>query len=84
MLLMVTNLPACWFACSLRESGFPIHLLPEVGDPGVVAGRMSRGWHGIPKGAEVGLALGDFQCSVYSCLAERSDAGSFLQLDRHN
>ncbi|XP_006275251.2 sedoheptulokinase [Alligator mississippiensis] len=63
-----------WNTEILRESGFPIHLLPEVGDPGVVAGRMSRGWHGIPKGAEVGLALGDFQCSVYSCLAERSDA----------
>ncbi|XP_067422142.1 sedoheptulokinase isoform X3 [Emydura macquarii macquarii] len=59
---------------SLRESGFPIHLLPEVGDPGGIAGRMSHDWHGIPTGTEVGIALGDFQCSVYSCMTERTDA----------
>ncbi|XP_034608594.1 sedoheptulokinase isoform X5 [Trachemys scripta elegans] len=59
---------------SLRESGFPLDLLPEVGDPGDIAGRMSHDWHGIPKGTEVGIALGDFQCSVYSCMTERTDA----------
>ncbi|XP_077692952.1 sedoheptulokinase isoform X3 [Eretmochelys imbricata] len=59
---------------SLRESGFPLDLLPEVGDPGGIAGRMPHDWHGIPKGAEVGIALGDFQCSVYSCMTERTDA----------
>ncbi|KAM9117882.1 sedoheptulokinase isoform 3-T3 [Pangshura tecta] len=59
---------------SLRESGFPLDLLPEVGDPGDIAGRMPHDWHGIPKGTEVGIALGDFQCSVYSCMTERTDA----------
>ncbi|XP_049658996.1 sedoheptulokinase isoform X1 [Accipiter gentilis] len=58
----------------LKNSGFPVHLLPEVGDPGSIAGRTICAWHGIPKGAKVGIALGDFQCSVYSCLTERTDA----------
>ncbi|XP_034608591.1 sedoheptulokinase isoform X3 [Trachemys scripta elegans] len=63
-----------WNTEILRESGFPLDLLPEVGDPGDIAGRMSHDWHGIPKGTEVGIALGDFQCSVYSCMTERTDA----------
>ncbi|KAI6074394.1 sedoheptulokinase [Aix galericulata] len=46
----------------------------KVGDPGSIAGRTICAWHGIPKGTEVGIALGDFQCSVYSCLTERTDA----------
>ncbi|XP_046758625.1 sedoheptulokinase isoform X2 [Gallus gallus] len=58
----------------LKKSGFPVHLLPEVGDPGSIAGRTICAWHGIPKGTKVGIALGDFQCSVYSCLTERTDA----------
>ncbi|XP_013809358.2 sedoheptulokinase [Apteryx mantelli] len=63
-----------WNTDILKKSGFPVHLLPEVGDPGSIAGRTIYAWHGIPKGAEVGIALGDFQCSVYSCLTERTDA----------
>ncbi|XP_044850003.1 sedoheptulokinase isoform X2 [Mauremys mutica] len=63
-----------WNTEILRESGFPLDLLPEVGDPGDIAGRMPHDWHGIPKGTEVGIALGDFQCSVYSCMTERTDA----------
>ncbi|XP_030392631.1 sedoheptulokinase isoform X2 [Gopherus evgoodei] len=63
-----------WNTEILGESGFPLDLLPEVGDPGDIAGRMPHDWHGIPKGTEVGIALGDFQCSVYSCMTERTDA----------
>lgn len=63
-----------WNTDVLKKSGFPLHLLPEVGDPGSIAGRTICAWHGIPKGTEVGIALGDFQCSVYSCLTERTDA----------
>lgn len=63
-----------WNTDILKKSGFPVHLLPEVGDPGSIAGRTICAWHGIPKGTKVGIALGDFQCSVYSCLTERTDA----------
>ncbi|NWU97823.1 SHPK Sedoheptulokinase, partial [Upupa epops] len=63
-----------WNTDTLKNSGFPVHLLPEVGDPGSIAGSTICAWHGIPKGATVGIALGDFQCSVYSCLTERTDA----------
>ncbi|XP_040543306.1 sedoheptulokinase isoform X1 [Gallus gallus] len=63
-----------WNTDILKKSGFPVHLLPEVGDPGSIAGRTICAWHGIPKGTKVGIALGDFQCSVYSCLNERTDA----------
>uniref|UniRef100_A0A8D0L3E0 Sedoheptulokinase n=1 Tax=Sphenodon punctatus TaxID=8508 RepID=A0A8D0L3E0_SPHPU len=63
-----------WNADILRESGFPHHLLPEVAEPSETAGRTPCVWHGIPKGTEVGVALGDFQCSVYSCMTERTDA----------
>ncbi|OWK57304.1 Sedoheptulokinase [Lonchura striata] len=63
-----------WNTDILKKSSFPVHLLPEVGDSGSIAGRTTCAWHGIPKGAKVGIALGDFQCSVYSCLTERTDA----------
>lgn len=49
-----------------------------MGDPGSIAGRTICAWHGIPKGTKVGIALGDFQCSVYSCLTERTDAGTII------
>ncbi|XP_069082446.1 sedoheptulokinase isoform X2 [Pleurodeles waltl] len=64
-----------WNHDILRESGFPVSLLPDIGEPGEVAGRTLYQWCGIPKGAKVGLALGDFQCSVYSSMTENTDAG---------
>ncbi|XP_039078938.1 sedoheptulokinase isoform X2 [Hyaena hyaena] len=63
-----------WNSEILRTSGFPIHLLPAVTEAGSVAGRTSCAWFGIPKGTQVGVALGDLQASVYSCMARRTDA----------
>nr|XP_054315261.1 sedoheptulokinase isoform X2 [Pongo pygmaeus] len=64
-----------WNVEILRSSGFPVHLLPDIAKPGSVAGRTSHMWFGIPKGTQVGVALGDLQASVYSCMAQRTDAG---------
>lgn len=61
--------------CRLRASGFPVHLLPDIAEPASVAGRTAHAWFEIPKGTRVGVALGDLQASVYSCMAQRTDAG---------
>ncbi|XP_066455584.1 sedoheptulokinase [Eleutherodactylus coqui] len=63
-----------WNMDILQEWGFPVPLLPTVLDAGSIAGKTSYDWCGIPQGAEVGVALGDFQCSVYSTLSESTDA----------
>ncbi|XP_044525419.1 LOW QUALITY PROTEIN: sedoheptulokinase, partial [Gracilinanus agilis] len=63
-----------WNSCVLEEAGFPTRLLPDVAEAGAVAGRTSHEWFGIPAGAQVGVALGDLQCSVFSCMARRTDA----------
>ncbi|XP_069800484.1 sedoheptulokinase isoform X2 [Dendropsophus ebraccatus] len=63
-----------WNMDILQEWGFPIHILPNVVDAGCIAGRTSYEWCGIPQGAEVGVALGDFQCSVYSSSPGSTDA----------
>ncbi|XP_063152070.1 sedoheptulokinase [Candoia aspera] len=63
-----------WNTGILEESGFPVHLLPEVVESGDLAGETSVAWHQTPKCTKVGIALGDFQCSVYSCMTEKSDA----------
>ncbi|XP_061460757.1 sedoheptulokinase isoform X1 [Rhineura floridana] len=63
-----------WNTDILKESNFPVHFLPEVVQPGELAGGTSCTWHRIPKGTEVGAALGDFQCSVYSCMTGCTDA----------
>ncbi|XP_075710504.1 sedoheptulokinase [Rhinoderma darwinii] len=63
-----------WNTDILQEWGFPIRLLPNVVDAGCIAGKTSYEWCGIPQGTEVGVALGDFQCSVYSSLTNSTDA----------
>jgi hypothetical protein len=63
--------------CRLKVSGFPVHLLPDIAEPGSVAGITSHGWFEIPKGAQVGVAMGDLQASVYSCMGQKTDAGKF-------
>lgn len=63
-----------WNMEILRTSGFPVHLLPDIAEPASAAGRTARAWFGIPKGTQVGVALGDLQASVYSCMAHRTDA----------
>lgn len=63
-------------ACSsLKDAGFPLRLLPQCVPSGYSAGQTCSDWHGIPAGTPVGAALGDFQCSVYSCMRARTDAG---------
>ncbi|XP_044139673.1 sedoheptulokinase isoform X2 [Bufo gargarizans] len=69
--LMSVQNAASW---GLGDFGFPLHLLPNVLDAGCLAGKTSYEWCGIPQGTEVGVALGDFQCSVYSSLTESTDA----------
>ncbi|XP_062969120.1 sedoheptulokinase [Cynocephalus volans] len=63
-----------WNLEILKGSGFPVHLLPDIAEPGSVAGRTSHVWFEIPKGTQVGVAMGDLQTSVYSCMAEKTDA----------
>ncbi|XP_005399773.2 PREDICTED: sedoheptulokinase isoform X1 [Chinchilla lanigera] len=63
-----------WNLEILRSSGFPVHLLPDIAQPGSVAGRTSHTWFEIPKGTQVGVAMGDLQASVYSCMGQKTDA----------
>lgn len=72
---------------SLKDAGFPVHLLPVVVESGAVAGHTSFEWYGIPAHTPVGAALGDFQCSVYSCMTDTGDAGTIsyqMLCIRHN
>ncbi|KAM4821821.1 sedoheptulokinase isoform X4 [Urocitellus parryii] len=64
-----------WNLEILRVSGFPVHMLPNIAEPGSVAGRTFHSWFEIPKGTQVGVAMGDLQASVYSCMGKRTDAG---------
>ncbi|XP_064425081.1 sedoheptulokinase [Latimeria chalumnae] len=63
-----------WDFESLTEAAFPVSLLPKIIESGSIIGKTAQEWYGIPKGTEVGAALGDFQCSVYSCMTEKTDA----------
>lgn len=76
-LLHITYITSCsvFARFSLKGAGFPLHLLPKCVSAGGVAGHTCSEWHGIPAGTPVGAALGDFQCSVYSCMSARTDAG---------
>ncbi|XP_008853836.1 sedoheptulokinase isoform X6 [Nannospalax galili] len=63
-----------WNLEILRVAGFPVYLLPDIAEPGSVVGRTSHSWFEVPKGTQVGIALGDLQASVYSCMGQRTDA----------
>ncbi|XP_045896154.1 sedoheptulokinase [Micropterus dolomieu] len=63
-----------WNIDILKGAGFPFHLLPQCVPSGGLAGQTCSDWHGIPAGTPVGAAMGDFQCSVYSCMGARTDA----------
>ncbi|XP_070699806.1 sedoheptulokinase [Pempheris klunzingeri] len=63
-----------WNMDILKDAGFPLHLLPQCVPSGGIAGQTCSDWHGIPAGTPVAAALGDFQCSVYSCMSARTDA----------
>ncbi|XP_071382050.1 sedoheptulokinase [Centroberyx affinis] len=63
-----------WNNDILEDAGFPLHLLPQCVASGSLAGQTCSDWHGIPAGTPVGAALGDFQCSVYSCMTAGTDA----------
>ena len=59
-----------WNESMLKDSGFPVDMLPEVMPSGSEAGNLCDQWFGIPAGTPVGVALGDLQCSVRSTLIE--------------
>ncbi|XP_055004864.1 sedoheptulokinase [Boleophthalmus pectinirostris] len=63
-----------WNLEILEAAGFPTHLLPQCIPSGALAGHTCMDWHGISVGTPVGAALGDFQCSVYSCMNTSTDA----------
>ncbi|KAK2828779.1 hypothetical protein Q5P01_019813 [Channa striata] len=63
-----------WNVDVLKSAGFPLHLLPQCLPSGNLAGQTCSDWHSVPAGTPVGAALGDFQCSVYSCMSARTDA----------
>ncbi|XP_013875085.1 sedoheptulokinase [Austrofundulus limnaeus] len=63
-----------WNQNILKAAGFPLRLLPRCVPSGSLAGRTCSAWHGVPAGTPVAAALGDFQCSVYSCMRAPTDA----------
>ncbi|XP_078733811.1 sedoheptulokinase [Lampetra fluviatilis] len=64
-----------WDMEGLRLARFPSQpLLPSLVPVGSVAGRTRSDFCGLPRGAEVGAALGDLQAAVYSCLERHTDA----------
>ncbi|XP_001952623.3 sedoheptulokinase isoform X1 [Acyrthosiphon pisum] len=69
------NVTDCsWNIDILTEANFPVHLLPSVVQPGINVGTLYETIYNIPKGAVVGVALGDLQCSVMATLTTMTDA----------
>lgn len=76
-----------WFFNSLKQTSFPVHLLPQVVEPGGKAGNLQFDWLAVKKGTPVLVALGDTQCAVYSILQNPHEAGtlffSFMKYEQH-
>lgn len=72
---------------SLEQTSFPVHLLPQVVEPGGKAGNLQFDWLAVKKGTPVLVALGDTQCAVYSILQNPHEAGtlffSFMKYEQH-
>ena len=60
---------------SLASRGFPVSLLPDICMAGTSAGMLAGNWHGIEVGTDVKVAMGDFQCAVFSSCADTTTAG---------
>lgn len=63
-----------WETDLLKEAGFPMKFLPQVKEPSFIAGHLESEYYGIPAGVPVGVALGDFQCSVLASMSHSTDA----------
>ena len=79
----LTHIENTTFHLPRLESGsFPLSFLPQVKPPGAIAGQVQTSSWGIPTGATVGVALGDFQCSLLACLSNATDAGTVVSRQR--
>lgn len=66
---MMWQLHCLYFAIfRLSSTDFPVYLLPEVKQPGSVAGCTQYKWCVIPQAATVTVAMGDLQCSILARL----------------
>lgn len=62
---MMWQLHCLYFAIfRLSSSNFPVYLLPEVKQPGSIAGCTQNVWCVVPRAATVTVAMGDLQCSI--------------------
>uniref|UniRef100_T1J2S7 Sedoheptulokinase n=1 Tax=Strigamia maritima TaxID=126957 RepID=T1J2S7_STRMM len=63
-----------WNLEKLRSHDFPTHFLPKIKTSGSHAGKLTHDWFRIKSGAQVGVALGDFQCAFYALHERDTDA----------
>ncbi|XP_033112133.1 sedoheptulokinase-like [Anneissia japonica] len=63
-----------WNEKILKEADFPVTLLPEVRQPGCKIGELRAPWQGLPQGTDVGVAMGDLQCSILPHLTSDTQA----------